>query len=95
MTDQPRRKYTAEFKREAVELVTKQGYTTEEAARNLRVRSNMLHRWRKQLSAGQQNAFPGSGHHSAEIAELNHLREENQLVNLTLKRFGNGHKNTV
>jgi transposase len=82
MTDQPRRKYTAEFKREAVELVTKQGYTTEEAARNLGIRSNMLHRWRKQLSAGQQNAFPGSGHQSAEIAELNRLREENRQLRL-------------
>ena len=33
MTDQRRRKYTVEFKREAVELVTKQGYSTAEAAR--------------------------------------------------------------
>jgi transposase-like protein len=55
-------------------MVAKQGYLTTQAARNLGIRSNMQHRWREQLSAGQQNAFPGTGHQSAEIAELNRLR---------------------
>jgi len=80
MTDQPRRKYTAEFKREAVELVTKQGYTTAEVARNLGIRSNMLSRWRQEQLKAPQNAFPGTGHQSAEIAELNRLREENRQL---------------
>jgi transposase len=35
MTEHTRKQYTAEFKREAVELVTKQGYTVAEAARSL------------------------------------------------------------
>jgi transposase len=82
MTDQRRKKYTVEFKREAVELVTKRGYSTAEAARNLGIRSSMLHRWRKQLSAGQQNAFPGIGHQSTEVAELNRLREENRQLRM-------------
>jgi transposase len=82
MTDQPRRKYTAEFKREAVELVTKQGYMTAEAARNLGIRSNMLSRWRQEQLKAPQNAFPGSGHQSAELEELNRLREENRKLKL-------------
>ena len=39
MSDRKRRQYTAEFKREAVELVTNQGYTIAEAARNLGIRA--------------------------------------------------------
>jgi hypothetical protein len=35
LTKQKRRQYTAEFKKEAVELVTKQGYTVAEADRIL------------------------------------------------------------
>ena len=44
MTDKKRRQYTAEFKREAVELVTTQGYTVAEAARNLGIRDQILGR---------------------------------------------------
>jgi transposase len=55
-----RRTYTAEFKREAVDLVVKQGYTNAEAARNLGIRGNMLGRWRWEQFKGPQNAFPGS-----------------------------------
>ena len=40
-----RQKYTAEFKRDAVKLVTEQGYAIAEAARNLGLNGNMLGRW--------------------------------------------------
>ena len=76
-----RRQYTREFKREAVELVTKQQYTITEAARNLGINTNMLGRWRKQLLAEQHRAFPGTGHQS-EGDELQHLREENRRLKL-------------
>ncbi len=35
MTTKTKRQYTEEFKREAVKLVTEQGYKVSEAARNL------------------------------------------------------------
>ena len=44
MTERHRRKYTREFKREAVELVTKQKYTIAEAAKSLDVNANVLGR---------------------------------------------------
>jgi transposase-like protein len=48
MTDK-RRTYTAEFKREAVRLVTDHGYAVAEAARNLGLNAHMLRRWKCQI----------------------------------------------
>ena len=44
-----RRKYTEAFKREAVALVTEQGYKVSEAARGLDIGANLLGRWRRQF----------------------------------------------
>ena len=82
MTDKTRRKYTAEFKKEAVDLVVKQGYTNAEAARNLGIRGNILSRWRREQLKEPQNAFLGSGHQPQELEELKHLREENRKLKL-------------
>lgn len=82
MTNQKRRRYTAEFKREALELVTHQGYTVAEAARNLGIRDGMLGRWHREQIKGLQAAFPGTGHQSSEVEELKRLREENRRLKL-------------
>ena len=77
-----RKQYTKEFKKEAVELVTKQQYTVSEAAYSLGINSNMLARWRREYLARQKNAFPGTGHQSPETEEVNRLREENRRLKL-------------
>jgi transposase len=77
-----RRRYTAEFKREAVQLLTEQGYTDREAARSLGIPHGMVSRWRKEQLQKQQNAFPGTGHQYPEVEELNRLREENRRLKL-------------
>ena len=41
-----RRKYSKQFKSDAVNLVTQQGYTIAEASRNLGIQANMLGRWK-------------------------------------------------
>jgi transposase len=82
LANQKRRQYTAEFKREAVDLVLKQGYTVAEAARSLDLSRSMLDRWRREQLKGQQNAFPGTGHRSGEADELSRLREENRRLKL-------------
>jgi transposase len=38
--------YTKEFKAEAVNLVTEQGYSVAEAAKSLGVRTSLLYRWK-------------------------------------------------
>ena len=40
--------YTQEFKKEAVALVTDQGYSVAEAARSLGVNTNLLYKWKEQ-----------------------------------------------
>ena len=50
MTEQMRKQYTSEFKVEAVELVTKQGYTIAETARSLGIRPNLLGWWRQEYN---------------------------------------------
>ncbi len=46
-----RRIYTEEFKRDAVALVTEQGYRVTEAARSLGVHHSLLRKWRRNLAA--------------------------------------------
>ena len=82
MTGRARKHYTKEFKKEAVDLVSNQGYMVAEAAKNLGIHDGRLSRWRREQSKGVQNAFPGSGHQSAEVEELKRLREENRKLKL-------------
>ena len=55
-----RRKYSEEFKREAVGLTRQPGVSVSQVARDIGVAANLLFRWRRQLE-GEPNAFPGSG----------------------------------
>ncbi len=82
MTNKLRKKYTAEFKREAARLVTDEGYKIAEAARNLDINANMLRRWIQETKEGAGSAFPGKGNQSPEQEELRRLREENKRLKL-------------
>ena len=76
-----RKKYTKEFKLDAVGLVTEQGYTKAEAARNLGIDSRMLGRWVGELQSDEAEAFRGNGKRTEEQEELRSLREENRRLN--------------
>jgi transposase len=82
MMPDKRRTYTAEFKREAVHLVTEQGYALAEAARNLGLNPHMLQRWKRELAEEAHAAFPGNGRVSPAQEELHRLREENKRLRL-------------
>lgn len=45
-----RRSYTEDFKRDAVALVTEQGYKVSEAARSLDIGENLVRRWRREFA---------------------------------------------
>ena len=79
---QKRKNYTAEFKQEAVRLVTEQGYSMSQAARNLDININMLRRWKHQINEQGQDAFPGKGRLLPEQEELYRLREENKRLRM-------------
>jgi len=66
-----RRKYSTEFKREAVELTRDLGVTITQVARELGINPNMLGRWRKEFEEQGQSAFKGHGHtHDEEVTAL-------------------------
>lgn len=55
-----RRKYTQEYKREAVQLVKSGGVPASQVARELGINANMLGRWCRELR-GAGKVFPGPG----------------------------------
>ena len=73
-----RRSYTDEFKREAVALVTEQGYKIAEAARSLDIGANLLGRWRRQF----EEEASGARLSADEREELKRLRKENRNLRL-------------
>jgi transposase len=77
-----KKKYTSEFKMEAVRLITEQGYKTSEAARNLGIHPSVLNRWKSQLASDGKNAFPGKGHLTPEKEELQKLRKDVQRLKM-------------
>lgn len=58
--EKQRRSFTTEFKREAAELVTQQGYTIIEASRSLGIGESVLRRWVKQLRQERVGITPQS-----------------------------------
>jgi transposase len=77
-----RKIYTAEFKREAVSLITKHGYGVSEAAENLGIHATMLRKWKRQIETQGEQAFPGNGRLSPEQEELHRLRQENKRLRM-------------
>ncbi len=69
-----RRQYTEDFKRDAMALVTEQGYKVSEAARSLGIGDNLLRRW-KQAFEEEATGNPLS---TDEREELKRLRKENR-----------------
>ena len=56
-----RKKYSQEFKLDAVSLALEQGYSRAEASRNLEVNPNLLGRWVKEHQQDEGQAFRGNG----------------------------------
>ncbi len=71
-----RRKYTREFKTEAVRLAEKSDKSMVDLAQDLGIHQNTLYKWRRQLLAEGQEAFPGQGNRKASDAEILQLRRE-------------------
>ena len=79
-----RRTFTAEFKAEAVKLVTEQGRSFVEVSRDLDIGESTLRSWRDAIAKDGQRAFPGRGNPPAIEEELRRLRAENKR--LTMER---------
>lgn len=73
-----RREYTEDFKRDAVALVTEQGYKPSEAARSLGIGDNLIRRWKRKFEEEASSA----GLDSNEREELKRLRKENRMLRM-------------
>ena len=71
-----RRKFSREFKVEAVRLVRERGVTVAQAARDLDVHENVLRKWVREFDADPRQAFPGQGQMKPEQLEIDRLRKE-------------------
>ncbi len=77
-----RRVYTSQFKREAVELVDREGVSVAEAARRLGVDQTLLRSWKMKFQEQGDQAFPGAGQRTAIEEENRQLREENARLKM-------------
>jgi transposase len=71
-----RRKFSREFKLEAVKLVVERGVSVALASRDLDVHENVLRKWVREQAADPQQAFPGKGQLKPEQIEIDRLRKE-------------------
>lgn len=71
-----RRRFSREFKVEAVRQVLENGRPLAQVARELDISASVLRRWKQQVEADPSEAFPGNGHMKAEDEELRRLRRE-------------------
>lgn len=77
-----RKKYSKEFKLDAISLVKEQGYSRVEAARSLSLNPNVISRWIREHEAQEGQAFRGNGKLTADQLELRRLREENKRLKM-------------
>lgn len=71
-----RRKFSREFKVEAVRLIKERGVSVAQAGRDLDVHENVLRKWMRELAADPAHAFPGHGQVKPEQLEIDRLRRE-------------------
>jgi transposase len=71
-----RRKFTREFKLEAVRLIKERGVSYAQASQDLGVHVSQLRNWVKALADDPQHAFPGHGQMKPEQEEIAQLKRE-------------------
>ena len=89
MAERTYKRYTNEFKREAVRLAETLDKPKTQVARELGIRVNQILKWKHELDAKQDDAFPGKGRQSGHAGELSKLRREVgrlQMENEILKK---------
>ena len=83
-----RRAFTDEFKAEAVRLVTVEGHSARQVARDLGIHESLLRRWQRKLEARQARAAgvkPSATIAASIIVEqedIRHLKRENERLRM-------------
>jgi len=75
MTKRIRRTFSPEFKLEAAQLVTDQGYTVVEAAKAMNVSKSAMDKWVRQLKQERQGVTPKASRLTPEQIEIRELKK--------------------
>ncbi len=76
MGEQTRRRFTREFKLEAVRQVMREDRTQKQVAKELGLNANLLGRWVKQHRVDPSQSFPGNGNLKTRDKEVEDLRRQ-------------------
>ena len=71
-----RRRFTREFKLEAIRLIRDRGVSYAQASKDLKVHPTQLRNWVRKFAADPQQAFPGNGQMKPEQLEIARLKRE-------------------
>ena len=74
------RRFSREFKQEAVQLIEESGKSVAEIAEDLGVSENSLYRWRQEFRRDGEQAFPGKGRLKADDEYVRRLERELKVV---------------
>jgi len=77
-----RKKYSKEFKQDAVSLVLEQGYSVADAAKNLNLNESMLRRWIREFEEDDGKAFRGNGKLTPEQEEIRRLKAQVKMLEM-------------
>lgn len=76
------RKYTREFKQEALRLAEQEGMTVARVARDLGIREGLLYRWRQDAKRDGEEAFRGKGQRTTEQARVAALERQVKVLEM-------------
>jgi len=76
-----RRRFSREFKLEAVELVQNQSIPVSQAARDLNLQENILRNWVRPYRVDPFKVFPDAGQQESEHTEIAALNREMKKLN--------------
>lgn len=87
------KRYTDEFKKEAVKQVTERGYSVTEVADRLGVTSNSLYTWIKRFSGKEKKAETQDRAEIAKLkSELRRVTEERDILKKAAAYFAKDHE---
>jgi transposase len=75
-----RKKYSKEFKINAVRMVSEEGRVAAEVARDLDISSNMLYSWKQKYLEEKEDSFQGNGNQSSKDEQIRKLEKENKRL---------------
>jgi len=75
-----RKKYSREFKINAVRMVSEEGRVAAEVARDLDISSNMLYTWKQKYLEEKEDSFQRNGNQSSKDEQIRKLEKENKRL---------------